>query len=332
MMEDISETDRIEGDLAATRARMDSRLDQLQDHFTPKQMLNDAFAYFRGGDGASFTNDLVARAKANPVPVLLVGIGIAWLMATGHGSSADGARNARNDDLEARLRFAEGNVQRFDHDDDDTYGQRLDDARGKVVGLTRDASENAASYAQRIKDAVAALASGVREKSHNLTSGASDAFGRFSDSAGQHGASFQEGTHNMAQSTRGALAAVATNPFALGAVAALVGIVAGALIPTSDEEEAALAAVASRVRTAGRDLAQDVVDRGGRIATDTLGTVKGSIDAHGLSANKPVGELLSDVKSGDLAANIKQVAQETLQAGKDSVQTHLGNEKQDQNW
>ena len=52
MMDDLTETDRIERDLARTRARMDSRLDELQDHLTPKQMLNDAFAYFRGGDGA----------------------------------------------------------------------------------------------------------------------------------------------------------------------------------------------------------------------------------------------------------------------------------------
>ena len=48
MMNGMTETDRIERDLAATRARMDNRLDELQDHLTAKQMLNDAFAYFRG--------------------------------------------------------------------------------------------------------------------------------------------------------------------------------------------------------------------------------------------------------------------------------------------
>ena len=65
-MVELTETDRIERDLARTRARMDGRLDELQEHLTPKQMVNDAFAYFRGGDGADFTTDLVTRVKAEP--------------------------------------------------------------------------------------------------------------------------------------------------------------------------------------------------------------------------------------------------------------------------
>ena len=327
MMDELSETDRIEHDLAATRARMDSRLDELQDHLTPKQMLNDAFAYFRGGEGADFTNDLVTRARANPLPVALVGVGIAWLMASSR-SSAEPVRPVsigHGDDFDARLRAAEGSVQRFDHDDDDSYATRLDDARGKVVGVARDASDTASSYAQRIKDAVASAQS-VREKSHDLTAGASDALGRIGDGAADRGASLQEGTHSMAQTGRSTLASVASNPFALGAVAALVGIVAGALLPTSDQEEAALGSAATKLRTAGRDLAQDVVDRGGRIASDTLDAVKGSAEAHGLMTDKPVGELLADVKSGDLLGNVKQVAQETLQAGKESAQAHISGE------
>ena len=162
----------------------------------------------------------------------------------------------------------------------------------------------------------------MRETSHDLKAGASDAFAR-AGSAGERGASIQEGTNKMAQSGRSALASVASNPFALGALAAVVGIVAGALLPTSDEEEAALGSVATKLRTAGRDLAQDVVDRGGRIATDTLDAVKGSAEAHGLTADKPVGELLADVKSGDLLGNVKQVAQESVQAGKEAAQTHI---------
>ena len=327
MMDGISETDRIERDLAATRARMDDRLDELQDHLTPKQMLNDAFAYFRGGDGADFTKDLVTRARANPLPIALVGVGVAWLMASSQGSTEPGGSappGRGGDDLEARLRLAERDVQRFDHDDDDSFSARLDDARGKVVGVAREASDTAASYAQRIKDAVATALQGVREKSHDLTSGPGDALGRFGDGAGGRNASIQEGTHSMTRSGRNALASVAGNPFALGAVAALVGIVAGALLPTSDEEEAALGSFASKLRTTGRDLAQDVVDRGSRIATDTLDAVKDSAGAHGLSADKPVGELLADARSGDLLGNVREVAKETLQAGKDSAQANVG--------
>ncbi len=251
MMDDLTETDRIERDLAATRARMDGRLDELQGHFTPRQMLNDAFAYFRGGDGADFTKDLVTRARANPLPVALTGIGIAWLMASGRTSIA------------------------------------------------------------------------APQKSYDPAAGSNDAFGRLGDSAGERGVALTEGTKDMANSTRNALSSVTSNPFALGGIAALVGLLAGSLLPLSDEERNAIGSTAGKLRTAGRDLAQDIVDRGGQVAADTLEAIRGSAEAHGLSADRPVGELLGDAKSGELLDNVKQIAGETLQAGRDSVQTHL---------
>ena len=133
----------------------------------------------------------------------------------------------------------------------------------------------------------------------------------------------------MAHSTNRTLATVTGNPFALGAAAALVGIIAGALIPTLRKEEEALGSVATKLRVAGRDLAQDVVDRGGHVVEDTIGAAKGSADAHGLSAAKPIGAMFADVKSGALAEDVKQVAQDALQAGRDSAQAHMsaGTEK-----
>ena len=127
----------------------------------------------------------------------------------------------------------------------------------------------------------------------------------------------------MAQSTSGMISKVTGNPLALGAAAAMVGVVVGALFPTLRREEEALGSVATKLRTAGRDLAQDVVDRGGHVVEDAIGAAKGSADAHGLSAAKPIGEVFADVKSGALAHDVREVAQETLHAGRDSAQTHL---------
>ena len=127
----------------------------------------------------------------------------------------------------------------------------------------------------------------------------------------------------MTQSTSGMISKVIGNPFALGAAAAVVGVVVGALFPTLRKEEEALGSMATKLRVAGRDLAQDVVDRGGHVVDDAIGAAKGSADAHGLSAAKPIGEVFTDVKSGALAHDVREVAQETLQAGRDSAQTHL---------
>lgn len=133
----------------------------------------------------------------------------------------------------------------------------------------------------------------------------------------------------MARTARDTLSSVTSNPLALGAVAALVGLVAGSLIPTSRKEEETIGPIATRLRTTGHDAAQDVVDRGGRIANDMLDAVKSSAEEHGLSAGRPVGELLGDVMHGDLVGNIKQVAQDTLGAAKDSAKTHMTDQQAD---
>jgi ElaB/YqjD/DUF883 family membrane-anchored ribosome-binding protein len=308
MTDEISETDRIERELAETRARMDSRLDELQVHLTPKQMLNDAFAYFRGGDGGDFASDLISRAKANPYPVALAGVGIAWLMV----SSSDSKKSERplraRDDLEARYRAAQGNVERFG--DEESDGGLLEGARNSLTGVARAASDKAADYAQRLKAPFASASAGDTSNS-------------------SHDANIQKGSRNMARTARDTLSSVTSNPIALGAVAALVGLVAGSLIPTSKKEEETIGPMATKLRNTGHDVAQDVVDRGGRIANDMLDAVKSSAEEHGLSAGRPVGELVGDVMHGDLVGNIKQVAQDTLGAAKDSAKTHMAGQQAD---
>jgi hypothetical protein len=301
MADATDDTDQIERDLAQTRARMDRRLDELGDKLQPNQLVNDALAQVTGGDGADFTQTLIAKAKANPIPAALTAVGIAWLMA----SSQNKAR--KGDDLPTRLRSAEKNVVRLQDEHEEVHASRLDDARGQVLGIARAASDTAATYRERISEAMAAATQSVRTASHDLGTGTSSALNRFSAQA-------RKGTG--AQSLLG-------TPVVLGTAAALVGLVAGALIPVSDKEEQALGSVAGRLRSQGRDLAQDVVNRGAQVAGDALGAVKDRAQAHGLTGDKPVGELLGDLKSGELLGHVKQAAQEIAGAGKDSLRSQL---------
>jgi hypothetical protein len=315
----------IERDLAATRARMDSRLDELQDKMSPTQLVNDAMSYLQGGDGADFTANLVARAKANPWPVVLVGVGIAWLMTSGHSRSPEAPHRAV-DDLHARIGDTERGVVRLDDEDEETFGGRLDDARGKVLGISRDASDTHGSYGQRIKDALATAKQTVRESVHDASGRARHAMAGIGDRAAHGTMAMHENAAGLSSSARRTLSGLTGNPLALGAVAAVVGLVAGSVLPTLDGEQAALGSVAGKLKSAGSDLAQDIVDRGGRMANDTLAAVKGSAEAHGLTSGKSVGDVVQGLRSGDLIAEVKQVASETLQAGRDSAQTHLSSQ------
>jgi hypothetical protein len=107
----------------------------------------------------------------------------------------------------------------------------------------------------------------------------------------------------------------------LGALGLAAGALLGALIPQSDEEEAALGGIAGQARDAARTLAQEAANRGGSVAQAVLKAGQDSVAQHGLASTegKSVGGIVDAVLSGDVAANAKQVAQDVLRAGDEAV-------------
>jgi hypothetical protein len=317
MAEELSETDQIERDLARTRARMDRRLDELQEKMTPAQLVNEVFSHVRGGDGGEFAADLITRAKANPIAVALTGVGIAWLMLGNRQSDPSPRFVDHGDNLEARIRDAEGQVHRSDGEPDDAFSARLADAHGKVLGLVREVSETSSDYADRVGEALARAKQAARELTHDVKNSARGALASFSSTGRRQSL---EGSMSTGSSRLGG---ITSNPLALGAIAAVVGIVAGTLLPATDEEERLLGPAAGKLKTAGRDLAQDLVDRGGRVVNQALDTARDSAERAGLSTDKPIGEAVAALRSGELASSVKQVASDVVEAGKAAAQSEM---------
>ena len=70
----------IEEDIARTRTEIDSTLHAIESRLTPGQMLDQGLDYMRHSSANEFLSNLRGSVKHNPLPVSLVGVGIAWLM------------------------------------------------------------------------------------------------------------------------------------------------------------------------------------------------------------------------------------------------------------
>lgn len=318
MADEVTETDRIEQDLARTRARMDQRLDALQEKMAPAQIVNDAFAHIGGDDGADFTGKLIARAKANPLAVGVVGIGFAWMMMPSSPGSDRFERS--DDDLSGRIRLAESQVQRLEGEHDDSFNARLYTARGRVLGIDRNHDEPSQSYGERITQALQSARQALRENVHGAQAGTVGAFSDTGAKVTRGAYSLHQGSRNMAQNTRTSLASLQSNPLALGGLAAVAGLIVGSLLRTSDLEERALGSAAGKVKATGRDIAQDLADTGGQVVNQALNTARESASREGLSAEKPIGEALAALKNGELLGSVKRVAADALEAGKGAAQ------------
>src|SRR4051812_17183665 len=78
MAENETHPDEIERELEVTRERMDQRLSQLEEKLSPTRLINDGLATVIGGNGSAFSEDLLSRARRNPIPVAVTAIGVGW--------------------------------------------------------------------------------------------------------------------------------------------------------------------------------------------------------------------------------------------------------------
>ncbi len=87
----------LQREIEMQRSRVESRIDQIQDKLSPGQLVDELLAYTKGG-GGEFVASLQRNVTANPLPVALLGVSLAWLMAKpAGGSTSDSPSTIRSD-------------------------------------------------------------------------------------------------------------------------------------------------------------------------------------------------------------------------------------------
>ncbi|MDY0883612.1 DUF3618 domain-containing protein [Dongia soli] len=328
-------TTQLEDDLRLTRARMDTRLTELQEHLTPGRILDDVMAYVRDSGSGDFGRNLLASVRNNPLPTTVTAIGLAWLMVSGsRGPGYTGTQASVSpgqpspdiqpaerhfDDLDLRLSNAERDVVRRDNETDDAWRARVNDARAGVVGITREAAETAESFAQRITEAIEKGKESVMRNVHDVRDRAAEAGERGSAIAQAASDKVMQGTQRAKEAGSHLITTIGDNPLLLGGLALGFGALLGALIPQSEQEEAALGDVAAKASRTARDAAQSVIGRGRETAEQVLSAGQRSASAHGLSGETSVGELIAGARSGELLDKVEDTARETLQSAETAL-------------
>jgi len=77
----------IEREIENDRERIGEKLSAIQERLTPGQLIDEALGYLKSSGGAEYFGNLGSTVKANPMPLALMGVSLAWLMM-GSGSSS----------------------------------------------------------------------------------------------------------------------------------------------------------------------------------------------------------------------------------------------------
>ena len=93
----------IQAEIDRARREMDGTLTAIEHRLSPGQLIDQGMSYLRQNGAHEFVSNLSGQAKQNPMPVALVGIGIAWLMASGKLSTASEAGSSKLGDAKDKL-------------------------------------------------------------------------------------------------------------------------------------------------------------------------------------------------------------------------------------
>ena len=309
MSESTIEQERIERDLEGTRSRLNQGLNELQEKVAPRQLAGDFVDYVRQSGGNEFAQNLMASVRRNPVPVVLVGVGLLWLMAS-QAPVMDASGGPAGGDGQRWRGGADGQAG-HEGEADAREPSRMGQAQEKAREMGRHVQGAAEGGADQVQSAVAAGQQNFARGMHGLQDEITDRASQMSDMAQRAGSKLVQGAQSARQRGGTLVAAIVDNPLVLGAMGLTAGALLGLLVPKSEQEETALGDVASEAKKT----VQDLMGRGGRVAGEMADQLRASSPAHGADTGRSVDNRADDVQSNAAAGHATEVAQDGRQAG-----------------
>jgi Protein of unknown function (DUF3618) len=224
----------IEREVQQSRADVEQTLDAIQARLSPGQLLDQAVGYFREGRGGEFARNLGDSIVQNPLPLTLVGVGLAWMMLAGQRSPRNGDQlesDYWDDDADAideqYVGLADESMAYMHTGADLPAGEGYGEDRGGYGDSLREAGRTAkdkmGELGDRARDAGARARERVGRASADLADRAYEARAR----ARYHGRRAEQSVVRSFQE----------QPLVLGAIGVAIGAAIGAALPPSETED-----------------------------------------------------------------------------------------------
>ncbi|EJC75231.1 Protein of unknown function (DUF3618) [Rhizobium leguminosarum bv. trifolii WSM2012] len=289
------------------RRRIESRIDAIHERMSPGQLVDEVIAYAKGSGGGEYVTNLGSALKANPLPVALIGVSLAWLMAKGSEPSSSSSTWAEPD---YPLYPVTGPVRRLGPPEKlggVSYSHFADSSGNKLKALTDETGRRAGHFIDEagktyrgfvdangkridsIMDESGAMldaASGwAAEKWEQAKAAVGDISGRastaansLSDRSASAAASLQQQTGKLNELI---MTQFRDQPLVGGALAFALGAAIGAALPHTETEDQLVGEAADSTKEELSSQAQVLVERGKDVASQVYETAaEAASEAH----------------------------------------------------
>lgn len=306
-------SEEIRRDIEGTRTELRETVTALERKLSLGQVVDEVWGRVGGREAAGdAVSNLRHTIRENPVPLALMGLGVAWLAvdkATGSDLDAvegRGIRRGNNGRAEGRV-----GPYRGDAVHDSSGPSSMDKAKHKASEAADKAKGMASDVASKAKD----LASDAKGKMAD----AKDSLGSSNGDSGSNGEAYgwdggeegdgmsdraMEGARRGVKKARhGLRAAMDEQPLALGAVAFGLGLASGLSVPTTSWEDDTMGEAADAVKEEAGSMAKDVTRDVKEVAASAGSAAKDE-------AERRTGQVKDAARS--VASEAKQAAKEEM--------------------
>jgi hypothetical protein len=257
--------DEILAEIERTRSDMDATLNAIENRLTPGQLVDQGIDYLRNSGANEFVANLGGSVKHNPLPVALVGIGLAWLMAAGRKPGDYGYSSYDTD---------------FGPSTTDKLRSRASDTLNRASETMSSAKQSFSQTAQSAKQSLSQTA---------------QSFGQSAQSAKQSLAgtaqSMRERASSMSQSARqqvdrakgGFEYMLREQPLVLGAIGLAIGAAVAAMAPRTRKEDEMMGEARDRLLDEAAEAGKERLERAQHVATAGKDAAKKEAERQGMS-------------------------------------------------
>ena len=326
----------IEREVKQERAHVERTLDELQERLSPGQLVDQAMAFLRGSGGADFMRNLGDAVKQNPVPLALMGVGLAWMML--------GDRSGRRDrplywDEDDDLAYdAELYEEELYYEDElygagtTTYGEATsasgehesgngwsDRARATAEG----AKERAAGLGQRARGLAEDAAAGAGR----LSATARERLRRARELAARAGEGGARARRYGRRAGRGLLHTFHEHPLLLGGIGLAIGAALGSTLPPSESEDRLMGRTRDRLKRQAADVGREQIKKAEAAARAAYDAAREEAEKQGLT---PEQVRRSAEEAAEAARHkLERVGEAAASAARSEVQDSGSEQKRD---
>lgn len=248
----------IERDIDRTRASLGRTVDALERRLSPGELVDQALGMARE-HGGEFATNLGRSVRNNPIPVILTGVGLAWMMASSNEPRAPVRRSAAG------------------------YGgyQEWTSESAPDTGESTGALKSGISAA---KSAVGAIG----EKASRAKDSLKQTAGSFGDSTSGTVSDMDQRMRTQGERMRMQSRRLRSNfeslmdeqPLIVGAIGVAIGAALGAAFPRTESEDRLLGEARDSALNAARDKASRAYEDVKDVAADVVASTRNEVERH----------------------------------------------------